>query len=113
MNIMYGKNFYHNEIELLSIADSKLRKQIENIFLKENISYCIKWEECSFYKKLLGYRKESYIIMINNREKERVIELLEPMAEQIKNNGKFLLKKAENSLKEEIVIKDSLLTPYE
>ena len=53
----YNKSYYHNEIELIKVNNTDLKNKIEKVFLRNRISYFIRWEKPSFIQSLLGKHK--------------------------------------------------------
>ena len=44
----------HNEVEFCTITDLNVKKQLERLFLDERISYYEKWDDVSFFKRVLA-----------------------------------------------------------
>lgn len=68
----------HNEIALCAVSDIDMKNRIEKEFLKNRISYCEKWEEPGFFRKLFGSRLEC-TICINSMQQEKAQEVLASM----------------------------------
>lgn len=95
----YGKEYYHNEIELLRIADPAVRAKIEKIFLQNRISYYLRFDQPGLLGRLFGQTgSDTCIICINDWDKEKAMTLLENNQEQIGGNCDFILKKTQSNL---------------
>ncbi len=68
----------HNEIAFLAVTDLEIKKQIEKEFLNNRISYCEKWEDPGFFRRLFGGRPEC-TICINEMQREKAEEVLRVM----------------------------------
>ncbi|MDE6419592.1 MAG: hypothetical protein K2K87_03580 [Lachnospiraceae bacterium] len=68
----------HNEIALCAVIDLEVKKRIEKEFLNNRISYCEKWENPGFFRKIFGGRPEC-TICINEMQREKAEEVLRSM----------------------------------
>ncbi|MBQ3105387.1 MAG: hypothetical protein IJC59_05955 [Lachnospiraceae bacterium] len=96
----YGKEYYHNEIELIRIRERELKERIEREFLKRGISYYIRWEKRGFFAKLFSSdkKKQECIFCINSWDKDKALTILEEFETAITEDGELLLKKTHSSL---------------
>ncbi len=76
--IIRENTYFDNEVDFCRVAGDANRERLENLFLKNRISYFIKWEEKSFLGKLFAGRKPSVVIFrINTRDVALARELVE------------------------------------
>lgn len=75
---IYTSMKVHNEIALCAVTDLEIKKQIEKEFLNNRISYCEKWEDPGFFRKIFGGRSEC-TICINEMQREKAEEVLQTM----------------------------------
>ena len=102
----YNKSYYHNEIELIRVNNTELKNKIEKIFLRNRISYYIRWDKPSFWQKLVGKDTSKQCrICINEWDKDIAMELLKKLENSIAGQGEFLLKKTEPTWKDAYVHK--------
>ena len=95
----YSKSYYHNEIELVRVDSTELKNKIEKAFLRNRISYFIRWDNGSFLQKLFGKRNtEQCKICINDWDKEVALEILKDFEDDIAKQGEMLLKRTESIL---------------
>ncbi len=73
----YDKAYYHNEIELVRVNSTELKNKIERAFLRNRISYFIRWDKVSFWQTIFGKKNnEQCKICINGWDKELAMEIL-------------------------------------
>lgn len=97
----YTISYYHNEIELIRVDSPELKNKIEKAFLRNRISYFIRWDKGSLWQRLFGKGESKYCkICINDWDKEKALEILKEMEHSISGQGELLLKKTESSLPE-------------
>ena len=97
----YAISYYHNEIELVRVDNPQLKNQIEKAFLRNRISYFIRWDKVSFWQRLFGKNESRYCkICINDWDKEKALEILKEFEGAISRQGELLLKKTESPLPE-------------
>ena len=95
----YSKSYYHNEIELVRVDSTELKNKIEKAFLRNRISYFIRWDNGSVLQKLFGKRNtEQCKICINDWDKEVALEILKDFEGDIAKQGEMLLKRTESIL---------------
>ena len=69
---------FDNEMDFCRCAGEENKDILEDLFLRNRISYFIKWEEKSFLGKLFAGRKPSVVIFrINTRDVALARELVE------------------------------------
>lgn len=66
----------HNEIELCTVLTIETKNEIEQLFLKNRLSYFEKWEKATFWQRLLGEQKERCTLCVNEAQKEKAQELI-------------------------------------
>ena len=102
----YNKSYYHNEIELVRVDSTELKNKIERAFLRNRISYFIRWDRVSFWQRLFGKKNsEKCKICINDWDKELAMEILKDFEEDIARQGELLSKKTESTLQDAYVHK--------
>ena len=84
----------HNEIKLCQISDSKLKAEIERVFLKNRISYFERWESPTFFQRLFGEKVEKCILCVNEAQKEKAIEIVKSFFES-EDKANLILKKVD------------------
>lgn len=95
----YNKLYYHNEIELVRVNSTELKNKIEKAFLRNRISYFIRWDKVSIWQKLCGKRNSQQCkICINDWDKEIALEILKEFDDDISSQGEILLKRTESIL---------------
>ena len=104
----YNKSYYHNEIELVRVDSAELKNKIEKAFLRNRISYFIRWDKVSVWQRLLGKRNtEQCKICINEWDKEVALEILKEYDSSIASQGELLLKRTESALHDVYVHKQN------
>ena len=97
----YDKAYYHNEIELVKVNSTELKNKIEKVFLRNRISYFIRWDKVTFWQKLTGKRNsEQCKICINDWDREVALEILKSLEPDIAKQGEMLLKRTESTLQD-------------
>ena len=104
----YNKAYYHNEIELIKVNNVDLKNKIEKAFLRNRISYYIRWEKASFWQRLMGKHNPNQCkICINEWDKEVALEILKEFDSSISSQGELLLKRTESTLHDVYVHKQN------
>ena len=104
----YNKSYYHNEIELVRVDSAELKSKIEKAFLRNRISYFIRWDKVSIWQRILGKRNgEQCKISINDWDKEVALEILKEFESAIASQGELLLKRTESTLNDVYVHKQN------
>ena len=102
----YNKSYYHNEIELIKVNNVELKNKIEKTFLRNRISYYIRWDKATFLQRLFGKDVSNQCrICINEWDKEIALELLKEYENALAGNGELLLRKTEPAWKDSYVHK--------
>ena len=95
----YNKSYYHNEIELVRVDSAELKNKIEKAFLRNRISYFIRWDKVSLWQRMWGKKNaEQCKICINEWDKEVALEILKEFDSVISSQGEILLKRTESAL---------------
>jgi len=92
MQAFYATEKVNNEIELCEVWDEECKKLIEKEFLKNRISYFMRWKKASFFR-----RHEVCIICVNDTDREAAEEVVSSICEQSGYSVKFLMKKPAHS----------------
>lgn len=101
----YKISYYHNEIELIRSDNQELKNMIEKAFLRNRISYFIRWDKPSLWQRLFGKKESEYFkICINDWDKEKALEILKEFETLIASKGEFLLKRTESALSSDIYV---------
>lgn len=104
----YNRSYYHNEIELVRVDSPELKNKIEKAFLRNRISYFIRWDKVSFWQRLFGKKKNDRCkICINDWDKQLALEILKDFEKDIAKQGEMLLKRTETVLKDTYIEKQS------
>lgn len=104
--MQYNKAYYHNEIELVKVNSTELKNKIEKAFLRNRISYFIRWDKVSFLQKIAGKKNnEQCKICINDWDRELALEILKSLEEDISKQGELLYKPTVSTLKDAYVNK--------
>ena len=104
----YSKFYYHNEIELVRVDSTELKNKIEKAFLRNRISYFIRWDKVSILQRIFGKRNaEQCKICINDWDKEVALDILKEFENDISAQGELLLKRTESSLHDVYVHKQN------
>ena len=97
----YNKAYYHNEIELIKVNNTDLKNKIEKAFLRNRISYFIRWDKVTFLQRLTGKKNsEQCKICINDWDKELAMEILKDFEADIAKQGEMLFKRTESALQD-------------
>lgn len=97
----YNKSYYHNEIELVRVNSAELKNKIEKAFLRNRISYFIRWDKVSFWQRLFGkINSDQCKICINDWDKELALDILKDFEEDIAKQGEMLFKRTESALQD-------------
>lgn len=68
-SIIRENTYFDNEVDFCRVTGDENRERLENLFLKNRISYFIRWEEKSFLGKIFASRKPNVVIFrINSRD---------------------------------------------
>lgn len=81
----------NNEIELCEIYERKIKDKIEKAFVKNGVSFFVKW------KRERNSQKENgkYIICVNQLQKQRAEAAIHEILEDVNDNVTFVDKKTE------------------
>lgn len=68
----------HNEVEFCRVKNPDIKKKLESLFQNNRISYYEKWEDDTFFKRLLHSDDINICTFcINEMQREKALELLE------------------------------------
>ncbi|SDZ76802.1 hypothetical protein SAMN02745687_00347 [Lachnospiraceae bacterium NK3A20] len=78
-SILLENQYFDNECDFCKVYSEENLLKIENIFLKNRISYFIKPEDDSLLARLFGsvMNRQRMVIRINNRDIERAVRLVD------------------------------------
>lgn len=97
----YNKAYYHNEIELVRVNSTELKNKIEKTFLRNRISYFIRWDKVTIWQRLFGKKNsEQCKICINDWDRELALEILKSLEADIEKQGELLHRKTESTLQD-------------
>ena len=103
----YNKAYYHNEIELIKVNNTELKNKIEKTFLRNRISYFIRWDKESIWQKIVGKKNNEHCkICINDWDRELALDVLKELEEDIKKQGELLCKRTESTLQDAYLHKE-------
>ena len=89
---IYTKQKVNNEIELCKVFDSESKTRIEQVLLKNRISYFVRWTK----PRLFARRQEHCIFCINNNDTELAHSLIENLCKEKEMEVEFLFTPAQN-----------------
>ena len=92
MQSYYAAEKVNNEIELCEIMEEECKKQIEKAFLKNRISYFMRWRKVSIF-----HRHEVCIICVNETDREAAEAVVKEICDSTDFHVKFLMKKPTHS----------------
>lgn len=79
--LIFDEQTYNREVSFCKVYSLESKEKLEKMFLKNRISYFIKWQDQSFLKRLFGsdrsQEKTVYTICINEADVERAKELVQ------------------------------------
>lgn len=85
----------HNEIEFCKVRDKQIKKKLEKAFLENCISYYEKWDEPSFFSKILGQKNElGCTICVNLLQREKAEAVFDSLPE-VKEHTELILKRVD------------------
>lgn len=97
----YNKAYYHNEIELVRVNNTELKNKIEKAFLRNRISYFIRWDKVTIWQRLFGKKNsEQCKICINDWDRELALEILKSLEADIEKQGELLHRRTESTLQD-------------
>ena len=82
----------NNEIELCEIDDLDCKQQIEREFLKNHISYFVRWPKTSIF----SHKKNLCILCVNENSQEPAEAIVRNICDESGYRVKFLLRKSNN-----------------
>ena len=78
MTSIFGDQTFNREISFCRVYSVDSKDKLEKLFLKNQISYFIEWQEPSFFAKLFGgdKQKSNFTVRINEADVERATKLV-------------------------------------
>ena len=76
-SILREDQYFDNETDFCVVTGAAAMNQLEQLFLRNRISYFIKVQERSIFQKIFGRRsrEEVFVVRINNRDVAAAAEL--------------------------------------
>ena len=100
------KELFDADEKKLTAQDCQLKNKIEKAFLRNRISYFIRWDRESVWQKMFGRKNsEQCKICINDWDKELALEILKKFEKDIESQGEMLSGRTESSLQDTYVHK--------
>ena len=93
MQPLYTSVKVNNEIELCEIFDSECKKVIEQTFLKQHISFFIRWPKANLFNR----RKDSCIICVNDHAKDEAESIVRTICDEAGYHVRFIIKKTQHN----------------
>jgi len=84
----------NNEYELCEINDPECKTIIEKEFLKNRISYFIRWNKAGLFS--IGRNKTHCVFCVNDNSLAQAEEIVRDISDQFGYSVKFLMKRATN-----------------
>lgn len=91
-HLIYTTLKVNNEIELCEVSDMDCKQLIERVLLKNRISYFVKWNKSSLFRR----KNESCIFCINENDKELAEQSIRALGKEVEHKVEFLMNKAYN-----------------
>jgi hypothetical protein len=85
---------------LIKTDNREVKEKIEKAFLKNRISYYIRWEKPGLLGRIFGGGKESCRICINESDKEAAREILEGIDKKLVSRSEGTAKKPASNKEE-------------
>ena len=83
MTSIFGDQTFNREISFCRVYSVDSKDKLEKLFLKNQISYFIEWQERSLFSRLFGGEKQKeknvFTVRINEADVERASELARGM----------------------------------
>lgn len=79
MDIDFSDVKVHNEIEFCTVWDVDVKMMIERALLSNHISYYEKWNDTSFFARLIGETESKCTICINRMQVENALEIMDEL----------------------------------
>lgn len=78
MMSIFGDQAFNREISFCRVYSVESKDKLEKLFLNNQISYFIEWQEPSFFAKLFsgGKQKSTFTVRINEADVERATKLV-------------------------------------
>ncbi len=91
-SILMENQTFNNEVPFCTVYTKESKRQLEDVFLKNRISYYCEWQDRSFWSRLFAGRSNknriNCVIRINNAEVERARELVADIRDIKLKDGK-------------------------
>ncbi len=91
---MYTRVCVNNEIELCEVYEREVKDKIEKAFVKNGVSFFIKWKR----EKNAAKQEGKYVICVNQLQKQRAEAVIHAILEDANDNVTFVDGKKEKSM---------------
>lgn len=91
----YSKVKVNNEMDFCSVTDIDTKAMLEKAFMKERVSYFLRWEKPGFFSRVFAGAKPRIVFCINSAQ----IEIAEGVIEELgdtKSEIKMIRMKSNN-----------------
>lgn len=79
-SIIRENQFFDNEMDFCRVRNGAAKQKVESLFLKNGISYFVKWEERPFLDRLFRRSSEETVILrINTQDYAKALGLVEQL----------------------------------
>ena len=93
MQPLYTAVKVNNEIELCEVFDSECKKVIEQAFLKNHISFFIRWSKTNLFNR----KKDSCIMCVNNNARDEAETIVRSICDESGYQVRFIIKKTQHN----------------
>lgn len=92
MQTIFATAKVNNEIELCEVYDLESRREIEKEFLRNRISYYIRWPKTTIFSK----HKNLCVICVNENSLEEAEDIVQMLCDELGFQVRFILKRSRN-----------------
>lgn len=93
MQPLYTTVKVNNEIELCEIFDAECKKIVEQTFLKEHISFFIRWPKTTLFNR----KKNSCIMCVNSNSRDEAENIVRAICDESGYQVRFIIKKTQHN----------------
>ena len=90
---IYSSLKVNNEIELCEVSDLDCKQLIERELLKNRISYFVKWQKASLFRR----KPETCIFCVNDNDKELAEASIRALGKDVEKKIEFLMSKTNHN----------------
>lgn len=91
----YNRGKVDNEYDFCAITDKDIKVQLEKLFMKQRVSYFLRWEKPGFFARLFSGATERIVFCINVADLDRAEEAIKEL-DLSENEIKLLRTKSNN-----------------